>query len=360
MKLDKSQQVSNWEGTLTATQLQYAAMDVVVACWILLILHELKNTYHMRQGMKCFLWNKKSTEEGGSEPDEDLDPPAGEEQRGVQRQRPGGAVVWKSRTDGDTRCLLLSRSKPSSDMRLHYYKHSTSGQWVQYNPEDYTEGELATVEQRSIDVVGCGWLQVAPMTGTAGFEDPHAVKRGLQHLSFTPLLLDLPDPLPPAGADGVAPVLMYTPSVHKLLPRGHPGRTTLEALLPPEGGTWLDCAPHLPADHTMAGWTLADILRALPESSKPYGHGHGFERLQTSGTQGDNVSQTWVPDNKRGSADNRVQRPLLAGQSIMEWDDASSALHHTCLSSHAPIHVMCATWRMFHVRRELLLHHPCC
>lgn len=165
MKLDKSQQVSNWEGTLTATQLQYAAMDVVVACWILLILHELKNTYHMRQGMKCFLWNKKSTEEGGSEPDEDLDPPAGEEQRGVQRQRPGGAVVWKSRTDGDTRCLLLSRSKPSSDMRLHYYKHSTSGQWVQYNPEDYTEGELATVEQRSIDVVGCGWLQVAPMTG---------------------------------------------------------------------------------------------------------------------------------------------------------------------------------------------------
>ena len=32
----------------------------------------------------------------------------------------------------------------------------------------------------------------------AGPSDAHAVKRGLQHLSFTPLLLDLPTPLPPA------------------------------------------------------------------------------------------------------------------------------------------------------------------
>ena len=174
-----------------------------------------------------------------------------------------------------------------------------------------------------------------------GWADPdHAAHCCLfRHPGHVPLLVSQrhePNPDLGAGADGVAPVLMYTPSVHKLLPRGHPGRTALEALLPPEGGTWLDCAPHLPADHTMAGWTLADILSALPESSKPYGHGHGFERLQTSGTQGDNVSQTWVPDNKRGSADHRVQRPLLAGQSIMEWDDASSALHYGVVCACIP------------------------
>jgi len=132
------------------------------------------------------------------------------------------------------------------------------------------------------------------------------------------------------------PVLMYSPALPELLPPGHPGRVALEALQPAEGESWLDCVLPLPPDHTMHGWTLRRVLAKLPPGCKPYGHGHGFEFLTCTGTQGDAASCTWVPRNKRGSSEKRVQRPLIAAQSILAWDDASSALHYGIVNACIP------------------------
>ena len=82
--------------------------------------------------------------------------------------------------------------------------------------------------------------------------------RLLEHHSAVPLLVtqhhDEQQEL--AAGASMAPVLMYAPALHRLLRPGHPGRAALEQLLPPEGGTWLDCVLPLPPDHHMCGWTL--------------------------------------------------------------------------------------------------------
>ena len=131
-----------------------------------------------------------------------------------------------------------------------------------------------------------------------------------------------------AGEDG-APVLMYAPSLLDLLREGHPGRVALFSLRHPSADeSWLQCRPlGIPPDHIMHGWTLNEILAALPEGDKPAGHGHGFERLVASGDSGGSVSQCWVPSNRLGRDDiNRVRRPLVGHQSVLEFDDASSAI----------------------------------
>lgn len=118
-----------------------------------------------------------------------------------------------------------------------------------------------------------------------------------------------------------------------------------------EGGTWLDCVLPLPPDHCMCAFRLSEILEQLPENSKPHGFGHGFERLSYVGTSGGLPSCTKVPRNKRGVACTSEQRPLVGGVSILEWDNASSALH---------IGIVCACIPAAEKALELLPpEHPC-
>ena len=82
--------------------------------------------------------------------------------------------------------------------------------------------------------------------------------RLLEHPSEVPLLVAQHhgEQQELAAGASMAPVLMYAPALHRLLRPGHPGRAALEQLLPPEGGTWLNCVLPLPPDHRMCGWTL--------------------------------------------------------------------------------------------------------
>ena len=181
---------------------------------------------------------------------------------------------------------------------------------------------------------------------------------GIAHSSTTrpsnvPLLVTQehsPNELLAAGPQGTAPVLMYGPAVYKLLARGHPGRIALEMLqhLTSEE-SWLECVLPLPPDHKMAGSKLSTILKLLGARGKAYGHGHGFERLVTLVTMGDNVSQTWVhpippsiprghKNKKRRAAKNEAfaQRPMLGANGVLKWDDASSALQYGTVGACTP------------------------
>jgi hypothetical protein len=91
---------------------------------------------------------------------------------------------------------------------------------------------------------------------------------------------------------------------------------------------------------------LREVLTALPNHCKPYGFGHGFEFLTTTGTQGGNVSQTWVPfqlppcrsKKRKHESKERVreQRPLVTAQGILDWNDATSALQYGIVNSCIP------------------------
>jgi hypothetical protein len=193
----------------------------------------------------------------------------------------------------------------------------------------------------------------------------------LEHPEHVPLLVKQvhePNADLAAGAEGETPVLMYAPAVHKLLPIGHPGRVALEALqhsVGDESTTWLDSVLPLPPDHSFAGSTLRQVLTALPNNCKPYGHGHGFEFLTTTGTQGNNVSQTWVPfdlppkKRRRVEQEVRVQRPLVTGQGILGWNDAASALQYGIVNACIPAAEAALELLLprGHVAREAIVRH---
>jgi hypothetical protein len=131
---------------------------------------------------------------------------------------------------------------------------------------------------------------------------------------------------------------MYLPRLDLLLAPGHPGRVALESLLPAEGASWLDSILPLPPDHSLKGSTLADVLTRLAADGsvgKAYGHGHAFERLTYTGTMGDSASATWVPPQVNKKEGAREQRPLIGG-TILEWNQASSALHYGLVNACVP------------------------
>jgi hypothetical protein len=150
------------------------------------------------------------------------------------------------------------------------------------------------------------------------------------------------------GAAGHAPVLVYAPSLPRLLPPGHPGRAALEMLQPTEGDSWLDCVLPLPPDHALCGSTVGQVLGRLESrDSKAYGHGHATERLVSAGTMGGNVSQAWVHavkpppvagGKKRKAADSApaLLRPIIGANGVLEWDDASSALQYGTVAACIP------------------------
>ena len=101
-----------------------------------------------------------------------------------------------------------------------------------------------------------------------GWADPDSTHCKLfRHPAEVPLLVTqqhAPDASLAAGTDGFAPVLMYSPAVHKLLPHGHPGRVALEMLQHPGSEhSWLHCVLPLPPDHSFHGRTLLDVLQVL-------------------------------------------------------------------------------------------------
>ena len=142
----------------------------------------------------------------------------------------------------------------------------------------------------------------------------------------------------PIGRNGMAPVLMYLPRLDLLLAPGHLGRVALESLLPAEGASWLESILPLPPDHSLNGSTLAQVLTRLATDGsmgKAYGHGHAFERLTYTGTMGDSASATWVPSQVNKKQGAREQRPLIGG-TILEWNQASSALHYGLVNACVP------------------------
>ena len=183
---------------------------------------------------------------------------------------------------------------------------------------------------------------LGPLFQRFGWANPDKPKtcKLLRHPAHVPLLVtERHKPVADlaVGADGFAPVLMYCPSLPKMLPDGHPGRVALEMLLPADDSdeSWLACKLPLPPDHSMAGWTLRAVLLELPAHGKAHGHGHGFERLSASGTSGGSSGVCWVPSNKRGSKQARVQRPLISDV-VLEWNNASSALQHGVVNACIP------------------------
>jgi len=160
--------------------------------------------------------------------------------------------------------------------------------------------------------------------------------RLLLHEANVPLLVhqqheSVPDAI---AGETAAPVLMYGPSLAKILPEGHPGRVALEMLDPKDGASWMDCILPLAPDHALFGKTVGQVVRALGED-QAYGHGHGFERLVFSGTAGGNPSCIWLPTEpqrkgikkkkkkKKKSGKKGMARPLLGGNGVLEYNDAS-------------------------------------
>ena len=212
---------------------------------------------------------------------------------------------------------------------------------------------------------------LGPLRDRFGWADPDISQtcRLLEHPEHAPLIVwQQHEKLPGAAAgEETAPVLMYAPSLPKVLPEGHPGRVALERLEPAAGESWMKCQPLLPPDHSMSGQTLDQIVKQLSLTDKAAGHGHGFERLVSSHFNGVCCGQTSVPQyntvlddssgeppakRRRGKYTGvKVRRPLIGHNGVLEWNDASSALQFGTVSCCIP-----AAEAALHL---LPVDHPC-
>ena len=109
--LDKTERLTDWEGTLSDEQVYYSAMDSVQPLVLRQCLVDLKDIYKCKQGMKAFLWNY-------------ADEAAADEDFECQRQRIGGHVVWhdSERQYAALEGILLGRSNDKSE-GLYAYVH---------------------------------------------------------------------------------------------------------------------------------------------------------------------------------------------------------------------------------------------
>ena len=212
---------------------------------------------------------------------------------------------------------------------------------------------------------------LGPLRDRFGWADPdiRTTCRLLEHDEAVPLLVwqrhaCLPNAI--AGEEK-ALVLMYSPYLPNVLPVGHPGRVALERLQPRAGESWMECKPLLPPDHAMSGLTVDAIAKQLKQTDKAYGHGHGFERLVMTHFCTADSNDTSIPemndvldDDNGGNCLQRhlpkvfgpppakrprrsgkyhgvkARRPLVGGNGVLDWDDASSALHYGTVNACIP------------------------